>query len=58
VIDRRASSFADRVALSFEVTIVQPGIGRTSGDAVGNVLAAANSYMAAGSASELRIIGA
>jgi superfamily II DNA or RNA helicase len=49
---------ADRVALSFEVTIVQPGIGRTSGDAVGNVLAAANSYMAAGSASELRIIGA
>jgi hypothetical protein len=49
---------SDRTALSFQVIIVQPGIGKASGEPIGNILAAANAYLAAGSASELRVIGA
>jgi hypothetical protein len=48
---------SDSSMLSFEVIIVQPGVGVSSGEGVGNILAAANAYLAAGSASELRIIG-
>jgi superfamily II DNA or RNA helicase len=49
---------SDRTAVSFDVIIVQPGIGRASGEAIANILAATNAYLAAGSARELRVVGA
>jgi hypothetical protein len=48
----------ERVAITLEITIVQPGIGRDSGAALANVLAAANAYIAAANGSGLRVIGA
>ncbi|HEY0465819.1 MAG TPA: DEAD/DEAH box helicase family protein [Polyangiaceae bacterium] len=47
----------DRRYVEFNVTIVQPGIGRDSGEAIGNVLAAANAYLVGGQVGELRVIG-
>jgi superfamily II DNA or RNA helicase len=48
---------ADAMAISFTITIVQPGVGAEPGTAISHLLASANAYLVGGQAGELRVIG-